>query len=147
MAFDAFLKIEGADEFDPTENIQIESFSWGATNPPSLDATGGGGGTGKVNVHDISITKQTDKASASLFTKCCAGEHIRQATITCRKAGKPEDYYVIKLEDCLISSYSAGGNHHGEAVPSESFSLNFTKITYSCAGGRGGWDLATAKKV
>ena len=38
------------------QNIEVESFSWGASNPSSA-ATGSGAGAGKVNVQDLSVMK------------------------------------------------------------------------------------------
>jgi hypothetical protein len=89
--------------------------------------SGGGGGAGKVAVHDISITKHVDKASPTLFKYCANGQHIKQGTITLRKAGKT--YLTIKLTDVLISSYQTGGSAHADQ-PTESLSLNFTKVQY-----------------
>lgn len=40
--------------------IQVESWSFGATSS-GTHASGGGGGSGKVSVHDISLTKNSDK--------------------------------------------------------------------------------------
>ena len=46
------------------EQIEIQSFSWGATQTSAGFGHGGGGGTGKVNVHDISISKMPATATA-----------------------------------------------------------------------------------
>jgi hypothetical protein len=88
---------------------------------------GGGGGAGssagKVSVHDISITKQVDKASPKLAQFCANGKHIPNVKIEMRKAGKT--YLTYTLTNVVISSYQTGG--HADQ-PSESLSLNFTKI-------------------
>ena len=56
MAYDSFLKIEGikGESLDSKHKDEIEvlSFSWGATQP---GAFGGGGGTGKVSAQDFSF--------------------------------------------------------------------------------------------
>ena len=44
------------------QNIEVESFSWGASNPSSA-ATGSGAGAGKVNVQDLSVTKARHPAT------------------------------------------------------------------------------------
>src|ERR1700722_2677078 len=59
-AVDYFLTLDGikgesADDKHKGE-IDIMSFSWGATNT-GTHASGGGGGAGKVNFQDIHITK------------------------------------------------------------------------------------------
>jgi len=135
---DYFLKLEGIDgeSTDATcrECIHIESFSWGATNPsaPRAHGTGGGGGAGKVSVHDISITKMNDKSSPDLMQAAATGQHIKSAKLFVRKAGKEQqEYLTYELENVLVSSFSTSG--HGSdssSRPMESLSLNFTKITF-----------------
>ena len=102
-------------------------------------ATGGGGGAGKVSVHDLSITKEVDKASPKLSLACATGTHFKKVTITLRKAGKT--YLTYNLTDVLISSVQVSGSGGGQAVPLESISLNFTKIAlqYSQVGPRVVW--------
>ena len=46
------------------QNIEVESFSWGASNPSSA-ATGSGAGAGKVNVQDLSVTKAAPRDAMS----------------------------------------------------------------------------------
>ena len=78
MAWDAYLTVEGVSGESKRSGhegeIEIQSFSFGASNP-SCVGHGGGGGTGSVNVSSFSIMKKTDAASAELFQKCCLGEH------------------------------------------------------------------------
>jgi len=86
---------------------------------------GQGGGTGKVNVQDISITKRIDKSSPNLIKFCCQGKHFKDATLTVRKAGEtPVEYFVIKMEDVLLSSVQTGGSSGGDSL-TEQISLNF----------------------
>jgi type VI protein secretion system component Hcp len=108
-----------------TFNIAELNFATGAHGP------GGGGGAGKVAVHDISITKKIDKSSPLLFKACANGKHFPTVVLTMRKAGKgQETYLTITLTNVLISSYQTGG--HADQ-PTESLSLNFTKIEYKYA--------------
>jgi len=107
--FDAFLKLDGikgesADSKHKGE-IDVVSFSWGMQQRGS-SATGGGGGTGKVQVHDITISKRTDASSPLLMLNCANGAHIKTATFVVRKAGGTQlEYLTIQLKDVLISSY------------------------------------------
>lgn len=111
--FDAFLKLDGikgesADAKHKGE-IDIESFSWGMSQT-GVSATGGGGGAGKVQVHDISLWKKTDASSPLLFLNCANGAHIKEATFVVRKAGGEQlEYLKIKLTDVLVSSYQPCG--------------------------------------
>jgi type VI protein secretion system component Hcp len=60
---------------DGCTGIQLDSFQWGATNTPTTGASGGGGGAGKVAIHDIPITKHTDSASPNFFKALVTGNH------------------------------------------------------------------------
>ena len=37
---------------------------------------GGGAGSGKVNVQDLSVTKYIDSSSAKIMLSCCDGTHF-----------------------------------------------------------------------
>jgi type VI secretion system secreted protein Hcp len=81
-----------------------------------------------VNVHDISVTKYTDKASAALMMHCATGKHIKNALITVRKAGeKPLEYLKITLDDLIVSSVQSAGHGGGDLI-SENLTLNFSKF-------------------
>ena len=68
-------------------------------------AHGGGGGEGKASFNDFNFTHHVDKASAVLMKACATGEHIKEATITVRKAGKgQQEFLIIKMTDILITS-------------------------------------------
>lgn len=130
---DFFLKIPGCDgeSQDSTYKncIDVDSWSWGMTQSGSMHVSGGGG-KGKVSIHDLSVTKQVDKASPALMQKCCKGEHFPEATLICRKAGGDSqvEYLKIKMEEVLVSSYSQSGGG-GDTMPLDSFTLNFAKVT------------------
>ena len=95
--------------------------------------TGGGSGAGRAALHEFQITKQVDKSSPKLALACANGTHFKQVTITLRKAGGTKQQYLrYTLTNTLISSFQTGGSGHN-VTPTESLSLNFTKIqiTYS----------------
>lgn len=154
----AFLAIDGIEgestDANHPKTIEIESWSFGETQPVTT-SSGGGGGAGKVSFQDLHlVTKTVDKSSPKLFLAGASGEHIKDATLFVRKAGSSSDYLQIKLTDVLVSSYQTGGSGSGD-IPTESFSLNFAKIQYSYTGtdadGKllpaidAGWDLLANK--
>jgi type VI secretion system secreted protein Hcp len=131
MAVDMFLKIDGCDgesaDDSHTDEIDVLAFSWGLTQSGSMH-TAGGGGSGKVSVQDMSITKYLDKASTVLMQKCCSGKHFATATLVCRKAGDtPVEYFKVSMEEVLVTSISEGGSG-GEDVQTENITLNFGKV-------------------
>lgn len=131
MAVDMFLKLGDVkgESKDKThkDTIDVLAWSWGASNSGSFH-TGGGGGSGKVNVQDISFTKYVDLASTELFLATCNGKHFPEATLVVRKAGEtPLEYITIVMNDVLVTSYSTGGSG-GEDRLTENVTLNFAKV-------------------
>ena len=128
-----FLKKDGVDgeSKDKTHLKQIDvlAWSWGLSNSGSAHV-GGGAGSGKVNVQDISITKWVDSASPKLVVACCEGSHYSQVLLTVRKAaGKaPLEYVKITLSEVLVAGISTGGSG-GEERLTENVTLNFGKFS------------------
>jgi len=160
--FDAFLKLDGikgesADSKHKGE-IDIMSFSWGASQT-GVQATGGGGGAGKVHFQDIHFIKKSDASSPLLMLNCANGAHIATGNFVVRKAGGEQlEYLKIKLTDVLVSSYKEHGSQKGDEIPVDTFSLNFAKIEYQyqpqgadgkASGGPviAGWDVKGNVKV
>ena len=58
---------------------------------------------------------------------CATGEHLKEATITHRKAGKgQQEFLIVKMNDVLITGVVHGGA--GGSPASESVSLVFAKV-------------------
>lgn len=131
MAVDMFLKIDGikgesADKVHKAE-IEVLSWSWGVTQSATTHS-GSGGGSGKANVQDITITKWLDAASPKLLMACLVGTHVKEALLTVRKAGeRPLEYVKIKLSDALVSSVQTGGAGSDDRL-TETIGLNFAKV-------------------
>jgi type VI secretion system secreted protein Hcp len=134
MAVDITLKVEGVDGESVINGhegeIDILAYSWGMNQSGSMHI-GGGGGSGKANIQDISLTKYIDKSSISLMRNCLNGAHLGEAVLTVRKAGKdPVDYMVITMTPVLVTSVSTGGSG-GEDRLTENITLNFAKVKTS----------------
>ena len=133
-AVDYFLKIEGIEgESQDSKHkgeIDLHSWSWGETQIGS-SSIGGGGGAGRVSMQDFHFVMGVNKSSPKILLACATGEHIKSATLTCRKAGKEQQEYLkIKMSDCLISSFQTGGSGGSDIIPVDQISLNFAKIEY-----------------
>lgn len=131
MAVDYFLKIDGVDGESTDKahkgEIDVMSWSWGESNSGS-SAAGGGGGAGKVSMDDFHFVMQFNKASPKLILACATGEHVKEATLVCRKAGgDQQEYMKIKMSDLVIASYRTGGSS-GDVIPVDQIALNFSKI-------------------
>jgi type VI secretion system secreted protein Hcp len=121
------IKGESTDDKHKDE-VDVDSWSWGASNPGSM-AHGSGGGTGKVSFSDLTFVHRLDKASPNLWKACATGEHIKEATLTSAKQGKgPQDFLVIKLNDVIITSVSVAESSGAGSIPMENVSLQFAKV-------------------
>jgi type VI secretion system secreted protein Hcp len=129
MASDIFAKLgdikgESLDSKHKDE-IEVLSYSWGVSNAGSM-AHGSGGGEGKSTFHDLSFVHNIDKASPVLMQACANGTHLKEATITHRKAGKgQQEFMIVKMNDVIITGVTHGGSGDGAQ---ENVSLAFGKV-------------------
>src|SRR6476661_10912114 len=120
MASDIFAKIgdikgESLDDKHKDE-VEVLSWSWGVSQSGTM-AHGGGGGEGKASFNDFNFTHHIDKASPVLLKACATGEHIKDATITVRKAGKgQQEFLIIKMTDVLITSVNTSVSVEADAA-------------------------------
>ena len=130
MAADIFAKLgdikgESIDDKHKDE-IEVLSYSWGVSNAGSM-SFGTGGGEGKATFQDLSFTHKVDKASPVLMQACATGVHLKEATITHRKAGKGQlEFLVIKMNDVIVTGVQNGGS--GADGSSENVSIAFAKV-------------------
>jgi len=130
MAADIFAKLgdikgESLDSKHKDE-IEVLSYSWGVTNAGSM-GYGSGGGEGKSTFHDLSFVHKIDKASPILMQACATGVHLKECTITHRKAGKEQhEYLIVKMNDVIVTGVTHGGN--GDGNHQENVSLAFAKV-------------------
>mgnify|MGYP003572611536 FL=1 len=143
--------INGESEVAGHENwINVSSFQIGVGR--SISTVGGGGDreTSNPSFSEVTLARSTDKASQDLMIQACGGVSLGNATIDFLQTGgtaKGQIYLQYVLEDCIVSSYSVSS---GGERPSESLSLNYTKLkmTYNAftggvvtKGTAKGWDL------
>jgi len=158
--WDAYLTVEGVDgesQRDGHEGqIELVSFSFGASNPSSI-GIGAGGGIGAVDLQAFTFEKSTDAASAELFKACCQGNHFKTAVVTLYKAGGtggPVDYLIFEFEEVYVDNIQWSGSEV-IGIPTEVVSFSFGKVvvTYNQqdSGGAksgsfmGSWDVRTGK--
>jgi type VI secretion system secreted protein Hcp len=131
MASDIFAKIgdikgESLDSKHKDE-VEVLSWSWGVQQSGTM-AHGGGGGEGKASFNDFNFTHHVDKASPVLLKACATGEHIKEATITVRKAGKgQQEFLIIKMNDIIITGVHPSGSGDGAAT-AEAVALQCAKV-------------------
>src|SRR5688500_12272034 len=135
MAFDTFIKIKDVEgeamQGNHVGEIEILSFSWGASNPTTVGSGTGGLSAGKAEVSRFNIMKKSDKASPVLFQACCNGKHFADAVVTLNKASGERGqspFLKYTFTDCMIESVQWSGSTGGDDTPTESVSIAFAKV-------------------
>ena len=136
--------------------LEVESWSWGETNPTPPAGGGGGGTAGKVQVQDLHVTTRVSKASPKLFLACASGQHMKEAKLAAVRAGKTQvEFLTWTFSDVLVTGYQTGGT--SDEIPGDQLSLSFSKlrVEYRPQKADGsfdvpvtaGWDVKTNKKL
>lgn len=133
MASDYYLFLQGvkgeSQAADMTDYIELDSFSFGASNPADVGGKGLSGG--KASLSDFSFTCGLDAASADILACLYKGTHIDSVIFKGRKTGgdgKPYVYLEVDFTNCFITSHGTGGGAVG--IPSQSVSFAYQKIEY-----------------
>jgi len=129
MAVDYFLKLDGitgeSQDSNHKNEIQIMSFSWGASQTSSVGGATGSG-AGKVSLDGFSIMKAVDKASVPLFKSVVGGTHFATGTITANKAGGGGKVFLkVDFKELFVTSYQLSGSSE---IPMESVSFSYKTI-------------------
>ena len=159
MAADGyFLELDGipgeSQDARHRDEIELESFGWAETHAAG---PGGGAAAGKVAIHDLHFRARVSNASPLLLLACASGRHLKQATLTARKAGAAQqDYFVVTLSDVLVSAYAVAGAE-GDLAPVDQVSLSFARIELEYrpqkpdgslgAPVKAGWDVKANKAL
>jgi type VI secretion system secreted protein Hcp len=158
VAEDYFLKLDGiageSKDAKHKDEIDLVSFNWGVAQQ-SGGGAGSGRGAGKAQFKAFEFLMRVNKASPLLFLATVSGKHIKEATLSVRKAGKDQlEYLKIKFTDVLVSSFNQAGDAD---PPHELIAFNFSKISvdYTVQSPKGGsagsvnagWDLSKNAKI
>jgi len=128
-----YMKIEGIDgdvHAEGHENWhEIFSFSWGESQSAS-NSQGGGGGAGRVSMSDLTVMKMSGKGSPLLMFACASGKLLPAVQMEMVRTTEGQGLILQRwtLTNAMITSFQVSGS--GGEVPTESISLNYTKIKY-----------------
>jgi type VI secretion system secreted protein Hcp len=141
-------EIKGESQVAGHENwINVDSFQLGVGRSVSASGSGGDRDTSNPSFSEATLSRASDKASPELFMQAVCGKSLGKAELHFLQTGgadkKEQVYLKFELSEAIVSSYSisSGGDR-----PSESFSLNFTKISKQYDGFSGGKVTAGAAK-
>lgn len=114
--------------------IEVNSFQFGVgrgINTPTPGASADREASAP-SISECVVTKVTDAASTKLFDESLEGEGQDVTIDFCKTdKGKLEVYMTITLSNTMISGFSMSS---GGERPTESVSLNFTKIEFKNTG-------------
>jgi type VI secretion system secreted protein Hcp len=111
--------------------ITLEGVQFGVGR--SITRSGGGQDrdTSNPQFSEVTFTKPSDMASAELFFQATCGKSLGKAEIHFIQTGggeaKGQAYLKVELDGAIVSAYSmrSAGDR-----PLDTFSINFTKISY-----------------
>jgi len=129
-----YMEIEGVKGDVTAEGhkdwIEVQSFQWGVGRGITTPVGGSKDREASApSVSEIVVTKVSDMASANLMRDALWGEGKKIKIDFCKTdKDKFEPYYQFELEEAMLSGYSVSS---GGDRPTESLSINFTKITFN----------------
>ena len=150
---DYFLKIDGiqgeSQDAKHKGEIELVEFAWGV-DVASAGGEGGGGGAGRARFEPFHFTMRTNRASPQLFLATVSGKHLKEATLSVRRAGKQAlEYLKIKFSEVFVTSFH---EEAGQEPPTELIAFNFGRIEIDYGAQRGGtehagWDVKKNVKI
>ena len=140
-----------------TDWITIDAVQMGVGRAITTSGGGADRDTSNPSFSEVTMTKATDIASADLFMEAVCSKSLGKAELHFIQTGgadkKQQVFLTVELEDAIVSSYSVSSS--GER-PTETISLNFTKISYKydsfsgekvTTGTAKKWDLEANAKI
>ena len=107
------------------ESSPLGASSWGASNSGTAHS-GGGAGAGKVNIADLSVSKDTDAMTPSLVRAVATGEHLQQVAVQFTNGIFTSSYC---LKDAFVTSVSNSATAGAER-PVDNVSFSFARFTF-----------------
>jgi type VI secretion system secreted protein Hcp len=91
-------------------SLELQSFSWGVTNPTTIGSGGGGAGTGKVQLGDVTVGRAIDSVSPRFFQAAATGQHFPSATIVLTTAKGSTMQYTFNTVFVTSVQHSSAGD-------------------------------------
>jgi len=136
------------------DKIILNSFGHSVALPLNSDVSNTERTAGRPMFSEMNLSKMTDQSTPTLYASCTEGKKLGDATISIGRNENGKFMLVLKyvLTNAMVSNINTSG---GGGLPSDSFSLNYTKIKTeftqqnpdSTKKGTAsfGWDLTTNK--
>jgi type VI secretion system secreted protein Hcp len=133
---DMFVKIKGthqgvisgeSNDSKHKQEIVALSYSWDIAQ--SIDKAGSGLATGKRQLGMFKFQMVSQSATPKLLAAAATGEILSEVTITCRKAGKEQQEFMVwKLTNAIVAKVETGYLEPTQVIPHDTITLAFRKI-------------------
>jgi type VI secretion system secreted protein Hcp len=124
----------GVTEEKHTGWIELSSFQWGVGRGIGSAMSGQASRESSIpSISEIVVTKAMDSSSPGLWTDAVAGalDTTVKIAFTTTAKGDTTDFLTYELTNTGLSGYSLSS---GGDMPTESLSLNFTKVMWTFIG-------------
>lgn len=113
--------------------VIIETMSTGINRSLPASAVDQNRTKGSTYLSDVTFSRTLDKSSVKLQEACANGTFFKEVEIhLCTTVNnKQEPYLIYKLSDVIITSYNISASAHSSDPPSESLSMNYTKVEWT----------------
>jgi len=134
MAKNIWLKVSEGIKGEGThegfkDQIQIESYSFGASNPIAGSRQHSGPVRGQVSVRDFTVTANLGLHSNPLFKALVTTQKIKEVVMTkLAGADSPKPFLIVTMNDCIVSHFDSSDHAGGDNQGVEQISFNYGKI-------------------
>jgi type VI secretion system secreted protein Hcp len=133
-----------------SQPIQLASFTLQVENSPNIGSATGGIGAGKAKFDPITVTRNMDAASPTLFQLCASGAHLKQVDLVVSQAGGSGQKPFLRFTFSTVFvqnitwNASVGGNAPQETLNLEYGQLEITFLnSQTNTAPSAGWNLLT----
>lgn len=109
-----------------TTPFNVQSFSWGMSNPVTI-GSGGGMSTGRVSISSFNVMKTFDGASTIMANACATGTHFPSARVRAYRNTSTVPFMDLYFEEVMVESIQWSASQ--DSNPSESVSFAFARVT------------------
>jgi type VI secretion system secreted protein Hcp len=107
--------------------IIVNSYSHSVSLPLQMDVSNTERTSGRPSFSEVSFSKMSDLSTTAMFKACSQGTPLGTAKLHVGRVenGAYMNFFTYQMFNAVISNISTSG---GGGIPSDSFSINFTKI-------------------
>jgi type VI secretion system secreted protein Hcp len=113
-----------------SQPIELASFTFEVENDLSIGSATSGAGAGKAKFDPITVTRQLDVASPTLFQLCASGTHLKQVDFVVSQSGGPagqKPFLRFTFSTVFIQNITWNASA-GDDTPQETLNLEYGQM-------------------